>query len=54
MPWGAPIVALLLAVRAAWDLRTAAPAPSAMRIGVRELVTGLIAAGLIGGAWRAM
>ena len=52
MPWGVPLVALLLAFRAMWDLRTAAPAESAMRIGIREMVTGLVAAGVIGGTWR--
>lgn len=52
MPWGVSLVALSLAVRAMWDLRAGAPEQTAIRIGIRELVTGLIAAGLIGTAWK--
>lgn len=52
MPWGVAVIAVLLALRAAWDLRPGAPAVTAMRIGVRELVTGLVAAMAIGLAWR--
>jgi len=52
MPWGVALIALLLAIRAGWDLRPGAPAVTAMRIGVRELVTGLGAAAAIGAAWR--
>jgi hypothetical protein len=51
MPWGVALIALLLAIRAGWDLRPGAPAETAMRIGVRELVTGVVAAGAIGAAW---
>lgn len=52
MPWGVVGVAALLAARAAWDLRADAPPVPAMRLGVRELVTGLLAAAAIGLAWR--
>ncbi len=52
MPPTVGVIALLLALRAAWDLRPAAPATTAMRIGIRELVTGLVAAMAIGLAWR--
>jgi hypothetical protein len=51
MPWGVALIALLLAIRAGWDLRPGAPAETAMRIGVRELVTGVVAAGAMGAAW---
>jgi hypothetical protein len=53
MPRGVVLVAALLAARAAWELRAGAPTETAMRIGMRELVTGLVAAALIGVAWRA-
>jgi len=52
MPRGVPAVAVLLAARAGWDLRRTAPATTAVRIGVRELVTGLVAAAALGTAWR--
>ncbi|MGE3885643.1 MAG: YwiC-like family protein [Vicinamibacterales bacterium] len=52
MPPAVGVIALLLALRAAWELRPAAPATTAMRIGIRELVTGLVAAAAIGLAWR--
>ena len=52
MPGGVAAIALVLAIRAAWDLRPGAPAVTAVRIGVRELVTGLVAAAAIGLSWR--
>ncbi len=52
MPWAVLLVVLLLALRAAGDLRPAADGETAVQIGVRELATGLVAAALIGLAWR--
>ena len=51
MPWGVALVAILLAGRAAWDLRPGAPTQTAIQIGTRELVTGLLAAGAMGAIW---
>jgi hypothetical protein len=44
-------VAVVLYLRALWDLRSGAPPVKAAHIGVRELVTGLVAAGAIGASW---
>jgi len=52
MPWGVAAIALLMAFRAGWDLRPGAPVTTALRIGVRELVTGLVTAGAVGAVWR--
>lgn len=52
MPQGVTVIAALLAARAAWGLRRDAPAVPAMRLGVFELVTGLVASAAIGVAWR--
>jgi hypothetical protein len=51
-PWPVAAIAILLAARAAWQLRRAAPLEPAKRIGMRELATGLAAAAAIGVAWR--
>jgi YwiC-like protein len=51
-PPGVAVVAALLAGRGAWHLRPDAPPMPAMRLGIRELVTGLAAAIAIGIAWR--
>jgi YwiC-like protein len=51
MPWGIASVALVLALRAGWDLRPGAPANTAIRIGIRELVSGMMAAVAIGSIW---
>jgi hypothetical protein len=51
VPWGVALIALVLAIRAGWDLRPGAAPEAAIRIGIRELVTGLVAAGAIGAAW---
>ncbi len=53
MPTAVPVIALYLALRAAWDLRPGAPPARAAAIGLRELVTGLVAAGAIGATWAA-
>lgn len=50
-PGSIALIAVLLAARAAWDLRVDAPQESAMRIGIRELVMGLLAAVAIGATW---
>lgn len=52
MPPAVGVIALLLALRAAWNLRQRAPAATATRIGIREFVTGLVAAASIGLSWR--
>jgi len=52
LPPGVVLVAALLAARAAWHLRRDAPPTPAMRLGIRELVTGLAAAIAIGIAWQ--
>lgn len=52
LPPGVVVVAALLAARAAWHLRPGAPPTPAMRLGIRELVTGLVAAIAIGVAWH--
>ena len=46
-------VAVVLFLRAIWDLRSGAPPVRAAHIGLRELVTGLVAAGAIGVSWAA-
>jgi hypothetical protein len=51
MPWGVTLIAAALALRAAWQLRPGAPHVPAMRLGVWELVTGLIAAAVIGATY---
>jgi uncharacterized membrane protein len=51
-PWGVALVALLLAGRAAWDLRPGAPGAPALRIGIRELITGLLASAIMGALFR--
>jgi hypothetical protein len=51
MPTAVPVIALYLALRAGWDLRPGAPPARAAAIGLRELVTGLVAAGAIGATW---
>lgn len=53
MPPPVAAIALFLALRAAWDLRPGAPPARAVEIGLRELVTGLVAAGAIGAVWAA-
>ncbi|HQZ37698.1 MAG TPA: YwiC-like family protein [Vicinamibacterales bacterium] len=51
MPRGVVLVVVLLAVRAAWHLRPDAPSIPAVRLGLRELGTGLLAAAAIGGSY---
>jgi hypothetical protein len=52
LPSGTAMVAAFLAARAAWQLRPGAPGVPAMRLGIRELVTGLVAAIALGIAWQ--
>jgi hypothetical protein len=44
-------VAVVLYLRAVWDLRPGGPPVRAAHVGLRELVTGLAAAGAIGVSW---